>query len=214
MDTRQQGEDRKDVTADFRGARPVVSVEEAAYGSAVAGRHLVIVGATRNCEAALEQPFADTVLSVETDTGVSGDRRRGTTTSATTRWPTPRPSTTADDRTSVLSSAPSHGRAAGRPFAIDSDGQEPTDVDDTVAADASGLGPTVATPLDASQLTRMIATLDLDTLTVKCDWALLLFGFAGAVRRTKDDQEALGRDVGVPAFPGSPLCPVTAVDAR
>ena len=87
------------MTAEFRGARPAVSVEDAAHGSAVAGRHLVIVGATRNCEAALEQPFADIVLSVETDTGVSGDRRRGTTTSATTCWPTPRPSTTADDRT-------------------------------------------------------------------------------------------------------------------
>lgn len=60
----------------------------------------------------------------------------------------------------------------------------------------------------------MIATLDLDTLTVKRDRALLLLGFAGAFRRTKDDQEALGRDVGIPAFPGSPLYPGTAVDAR
>lgn len=68
------------------------------------------------------------------------------------------------------------------------------------------------------------------------DRALLLFGYAGAFRRselaglkreqlvrrkdgyrvelvkTKDDQEAKGRPVGVPAFPGSALCPVAAVD--
>ena len=33
------------------------------------------------------------------------------------------------------------------------------------------------------------------------------------LRSSKDDQEARGRDVGIPAFPGSPLCPITAVDA-
>ena len=31
--------------------------------------------------------------------------------------------------------------------------------------------------------------------------------------RSKDDQEGHGREVGVPAFPGSPLCPVGALDA-
>jgi hypothetical protein len=38
-------------------------------------------------------------------------------------------------------------------------------------------------------------------------------GYLVQLRHTRDDQEARGHDVGIPAFPGSPLCPVTAVDA-
>ena len=92
-------------------------------------------------------------------------------------------------------------------------------------------------PLTTDQLTAMVDGLDLDTLAGLRDRAVLLLGYAGAFRRselaglrreqlrrtgdgvvvelgrTKDDQEAKGRDVGIPAFAGSPLCPVTAVDA-
>lgn len=100
-----------------------------------------------------------------------------------------------------------------------------------------GTRPDKVDPLSTDQLARLIATLDLTTLSGQRDRALLLFGYAGAfrrselagltrdqlrrsadgylvqMRRTKDDQEARGRDVGIPAFPGSPLCPVTAIDA-
>ena len=92
-------------------------------------------------------------------------------------------------------------------------------------------------PITTDQLTAMVDGLDLDSLAGLRDRAVLLLGYAGAFRRselaglrreqlrrtgdgvvvelgrTKDDQEAKGRDVGIPAFAGSPLCPVTAVDA-
>lgn len=83
---------------------------------------------------------------------------------------------------------------------------------------------------------RIVEALDLDSLSGRRDRALLLFGYASALRRselvgirvedlkrsadgyrvrlgkTKDDQENKGYTVGVPAFPGSELCPVTAID--
>lgn len=96
-------------------------------------------------------------------------------------------------------------------------------------------------PLSTNQIARIVATLDLDTGAGIRDRAVLLLGFAGAFRRselaaldkeqisrrfeedreglvialehTKDDQEGKGRKVGIPAFSGSPLCPVAAYDA-
>ena len=100
-----------------------------------------------------------------------------------------------------------------------------------------GTRPTKVDPISTDQLAQMVAVLDLETFTGLRDRAVLLFGYAGAFRRselvgleraqlkrsadgylvqlhrTKDDQEAKGRDLGIPAFPGSPLCPVAAVDA-
>lgn len=91
--------------------------------------------------------------------------------------------------------------------------------------------------LSTDQLRQMIAPLDLDMLSGLRDRALLLVGFATAIRRanlasltveqltrrsegyvvrllrTKVDQEAVGRAVGIPAFPDSPWCPVAALDA-
>jgi len=91
-------------------------------------------------------------------------------------------------------------------------------------------------PLTTEQLARMIDTLDLDTKVGLRNRALLLFGYASAMRRselaglqrsqlhrtpqglrvdltgTKDDQEAHGRSIGIPHYPGSPLCPVNALD--
>jgi site-specific recombinase XerD len=99
-----------------------------------------------------------------------------------------------------------------------------------------GTRPDKVDHLATAQVAQMIATLDLDTLSGLRDRALLLVGYAGAFRcselaaltrdqlrrsadgyliqlgRTKDDQEARGRDVGIPGFPGSPLCPVAALD--
>ena len=92
-------------------------------------------------------------------------------------------------------------------------------------------------PLTTTQLGAMVAALDVDTLGGKRDRAVLLVGYAGAFRRaelaglavgqltrrgdgyvvslgrTKTDQEARGRMVGIPAFAASPLCPVAALDA-
>lgn len=92
-------------------------------------------------------------------------------------------------------------------------------------------------PLTTTQLGAMVAALDLDTLAGKRDRAVLLVGYTGAFRRaelagltlsqlarrgdgyvislgrTKTDQEAKGRIVGIPAFAASPLCPVAAIDA-
>jgi integrase len=83
----------------------------------------------------------------------------------------------------------------------------------------------------------MVAALDIATLSGKRDRAMLLVGYASALRRselvglsvpqlarrgdgyvihlgrTKTDQVGKGRMVGVPAFEGSPLCPVAALDA-
>lgn len=92
-------------------------------------------------------------------------------------------------------------------------------------------------PLSTEQLGAMLEALDLTTLTGKRDRALLLVGYAGAFRRselvgltveqlarrgdrgyvvrlvrTKDDQQRRGRDVGIPRFAGSTLCPVAALD--
>jgi len=92
-------------------------------------------------------------------------------------------------------------------------------------------------PLTTAQLGAMVAALDLSTLAAKRDRAILLVGYAGAFRRaelasltlaqvsrrgdgyvvalgrTKTDQEARGRIVGIPAFAGSALCPAAALDA-
>ena len=92
-------------------------------------------------------------------------------------------------------------------------------------------------PITTAQLAAMVAALDLDTVAGKRDRALLLVGYAGAFRRaelasltvvqlerrgdgyvvalgrTKTDQEARGRIVGLPDFAASPLCPVAALDA-
>ena len=92
-------------------------------------------------------------------------------------------------------------------------------------------------PLTTTQLGAMVAALDLTTLAAKRDRAVLLVGYAGAFRRaelasltlaqlarrgdgyvvslgrTKTDQETKGRIVGIPAFAGSALCPVAALDA-
>jgi site-specific recombinase XerD len=92
-------------------------------------------------------------------------------------------------------------------------------------------------PLSTEQLGAMLEALDIATLTGKRDRALLLVGYAGAFRRselvgltvgqlarrgdrgyvvrlvrTKDDQQRRGRDVGIPRFAGSTLCPVAALD--
>jgi site-specific recombinase XerD len=92
-------------------------------------------------------------------------------------------------------------------------------------------------PLTTAQLAAMVAALDCDTLAAKRDRAVLLVGYAGAFRRaelasltlaqlerrgdgyvvslarTKTDQEARGRIVGLPEFTASPLCPVAALDS-
>jgi site-specific recombinase XerD len=91
-------------------------------------------------------------------------------------------------------------------------------------------------PLTTNQLATMVASLDATSLRGKRDVAILLVGYAGAFRRselvglkmtdlerrgdgyvvhlgrTKTDQEGRGRMVGIPAFKGSPLCPVAALD--
>lgn len=91
--------------------------------------------------------------------------------------------------------------------------------------------------LTTDQVRAIVSVLDLDTLTGLRDRVLLLLGYAGGFRRSelvglerrqlrrtsdgyvleflgsKDDQEGKGRSVGIPAFPGSPLCPVAAIDA-
>jgi site-specific recombinase XerD len=92
-------------------------------------------------------------------------------------------------------------------------------------------------PLTTAQLKAMVDRLDVTTRRGLRDRALLLVGYAGAFRRselaplqvgqlrrrgdgyvvslvrTKDDQEGHGREVGIPAFPRSALCPVAALDA-
>lgn len=92
-------------------------------------------------------------------------------------------------------------------------------------------------PLTTAQLAAMVAALDLGGLAGKRDRAVLLVGYAGAFRRSDlagltvsqleprgdgyvvalrglgDDYTNEGRTVGLPAFAGSPLCPVAALDA-
>jgi site-specific recombinase XerD len=92
-------------------------------------------------------------------------------------------------------------------------------------------------PLTTTQLAAMVGVLDMDSLAGKRDRAVLLVGYTGAFRRaelasltlgqlarlgdgyvvalgrTKTDQEAKGRLVGLPAFTSSALCPVAALDA-
>ena len=92
-------------------------------------------------------------------------------------------------------------------------------------------------PLTTDMLAKVVAAIDLDTPAGLRDKALLLVGFTGALRRselaaltreqmrragpgyiieligTKDDQQRLGRDVAIPEYPGSVLCPVAALDA-
>ena len=92
-------------------------------------------------------------------------------------------------------------------------------------------------PLTTAQLAAMVAALDLGALAGKRDRAVLLVGYAGAFRRSDlagltvsqcarqgddyavalggagADYHAEGRIVGLPAFDGSPLCPVAALDA-
>lgn len=92
-------------------------------------------------------------------------------------------------------------------------------------------------PLTTDQIARMISTLDLDTTIGIRNRALLLIGYASAMRRSelaninrhdlhrspdgirihltgsKDDQEHHGRHIGIPHYPNAPLCPVAALDA-
>lgn len=91
-------------------------------------------------------------------------------------------------------------------------------------------------PLSTAQLAAMVVALDLGTLAGKRDRALLSVGYVGAFRRselaglttsqlarradgylvvlgrTGPDHHGEGRVVGLPAFTGSPLCPVAALD--
>ena len=91
-------------------------------------------------------------------------------------------------------------------------------------------------PLTTAQLAAMVAALDVGTVAGTRDRAVLLVGYAGAFRRaelasltltqlerhgdgyvvalgrTKADQDARGRTVGIPNFAASPLCPVAALD--
>jgi site-specific recombinase XerD len=110
-----------------------------------------------------------------------------------------------------------------------------------VRAVSSGIRRTIGTrqaakgALAPSELRAMLATLDASTLAGKRDAALLLVGFAGAlrrselvaldsadvderpeglvltIRRSKTDQEAAGRVVGIPYAKDSALCPVLAL---
>ncbi len=100
-----------------------------------------------------------------------------------------------------------------------------------------GRPPNKRDPLSTRQLEKLCNAIDdADQLTGLRDRALLLLGYTGAFRRselaslqrhqlkrtgegyivelgrTKDDQEAKGRDVGIPAFDTSPVCPVAAID--
>ena len=92
-------------------------------------------------------------------------------------------------------------------------------------------------PLTTDMLAKVVAVIGTDTVAALRDRALLLVGFAGALRRselaaltreqmrregrgyvieligTKDDPNRYGRDVAIPEYAGSPLCPVAAVDA-
>ncbi len=100
-----------------------------------------------------------------------------------------------------------------------------------------GRRPDKADALSTEQISQIIDGLDLDTMRGLRDRAIILFGFAGAFRRselvsltreqlvrstegylvqlmrTKDDQEGQGRDTGIPAIPDSALCPVAGIDA-
>ena len=93
-----------------------------------------------------------------------------------------------------------------------------------------------AEPVSTDMVRRMIATLDLESLAGLRDRALLLFGYASALRRselvglttadlerakqgyrivlgtTKDDPTGKGQVVGVLEQPGSELCPVAAME--
>ena len=99
-----------------------------------------------------------------------------------------------------------------------------------------GTAPNEKAPLVAADIREMVAGLP-DRLIGKRDRALLLLGFAGAfrrselvglnvedltfgedglvvlLRRSKTDQEAQGRKIGIPALPTSDACPVRAVRA-
>ena len=91
-------------------------------------------------------------------------------------------------------------------------------------------------PLTTDMVAKIVAVIGTDTVAALRDRALLLVGYAGALRRselaaltreqmrregrgyvieligTKDDQNRHGRDVAIPEYAGSPLCPVAAVD--
>jgi len=97
----------------------------------------------------------------------------------------------------------------------------------------NGAAPSQARPIGLKELTQIVAALP-ESLAGKRDQALLLLGWAGAfrrselvaldvddleltdegyivtIRRSKTDQEAAGRQVGVP-YGSSALCPVTAI---
>ena len=92
-------------------------------------------------------------------------------------------------------------------------------------------------PLTTDMLAKIVAAVGVGTVAALRDRALLLVGYAGALRRselaaltreqmrregrgyvieligTKDDPNRYGRDVAIPEYAGSPLCPVAAVDA-
>lgn len=97
-----------------------------------------------------------------------------------------------------------------------------------------GVAPAEKAPLMTSDLREMVGSLP-DTLIGKRDRALLLLGFAGAfrrselvglnvedleftpdglivlLRRSKTDQEGVGRKIGIPLLPTSDTCPVRAI---
>ena len=99
-----------------------------------------------------------------------------------------------------------------------------------------GVAPVEKSPLIAADIREMVAALP-ETLSGKRDRALLLLGFAGAfrrselvalnvedleftndglvviLRRSKTDQEGVGRKIGIPQLSASDACPVSAVRA-
>lgn len=92
-------------------------------------------------------------------------------------------------------------------------------------------------PLTTAMLAKVLDALDAGSVAGIRDRALLLVGYTAALRRselasltreqlrrvpqgyvieligTKDDRDRAGRDVAVPQYPNSGLCPVAAVDA-
>ena len=99
----------------------------------------------------------------------------------------------------------------------------------------TGEGPEKKAPAVDAVIKRMIDQLDMETLRGKRDRALLLYGYAGALRRSelvgidirhieaherghlltvpisKGDQEGRGQTIGILAQPDSPYCPVAAI---
>lgn len=101
----------------------------------------------------------------------------------------------------------------------------------------TGDQPAKKAPVIDEVIKRIVDQLDLETLRGKRDRALLLYGFAGALRRSelvgvdvghieaherghlltipfsKSDQEGKGQVIGILSQPESPYCPIAAVQA-